>query len=292
LDIEKIQRKTETTDYMIFMSALMILLSKYTGQQDIVIGSPMSGRTHKDTQNIPGMFVNTLAFRGKPEKTKRYSEFLSEIKEICLNAYENQDYPFEKLIEALNVNRESSRNPLFDIMFVLQNYDHGTGSFNTMEMEELDKCEWHRAARFDLAVIVTRQRDGYKIVLEYCEDLYTEETAWLLKNHYINLVKEIVSDSEQLIGTIEVLDENEKKSILYDFNKTELDFPKDKVMAELFEEMVESSPDNLAVIFGEEKVTYEELNRRANCLAGRLRHMGIGKNDFVAIMTERSVEMI
>ncbi|AEY64767.1 non-ribosomal peptide synthetase [Clostridium sp. BNL1100] len=291
-DIEKIQRKTETTDYMIFMSALMILLSKYTGQQDIVIGSPMSGRTHKDTQNIPGMFVNTLAFRGKPEKTKRYSEFLSEVKEICLNAYENQDYPFEKLIELVSANRESSRNPLFDIMFVLQNYDHGTASFDTMEMQELDKCEWHRAARFDLAVIVTKQRDGYKIVLEYCEDLYAEETAELLKNHYINLVKEIASNCEQLIGKIDVLDENEKKSILYDFNKTELDFPKDKVMAELFEEMVESSPDNLAVIFGEEKVTYGELNRRANCLADRLRHMGIGKNDFVAIMTERSVEMI
>ena len=292
LDIEEIQRKTETTDYMIFMSALMILLSKYSGQQDIVIGSPMSGRTHKDTQNIPGMFVNTLAFRGKPEKAKRYSDFLSEIKEICLNAYENQDYPFEKLIEAVSANRESSRNPLFDIMFVLQNYDHGTGSFDTMEMEELDKCEWHRTARFDLSVIVTRQRDGYRIVLEYCEDLYTEETAELLTNHYINLVKEIASDCEQLIGKIQVLNENEKKSILYDFNKTEVNFPKDKVMAELFEEMVEYSPDNLAVIFGEDKVTYEELNKRANCLAIRLRHMGIGKNDFVAIMTERSVEMI
>ena len=291
-DIEKIQRKTETTDYMIFMSALMILLSKYSGQQDIVIGSPMSGRTHKDTQNIPGMFVNTLAFRGKPEKSKMYSDFLNEIKEICLNAYENQDYPFEKLIEEVSANRESSRNPLFDIMFVLQNYDHGTGSFDTMEMEKLDKCEWHRAARFDLSVIVTKQRDGYKIVLEYCEDLYTEETAELLKNHYINLVKEIATDCEQLIGKINVLDENEKKNILYDFNKTELDFSKDKVIAELFEEMVESSPDNLAVIFGEEKVTYGELNRRANCLANKLRHMGIGNNDFVAIMTERSVEMI
>ncbi|WP_117407206.1 non-ribosomal peptide synthetase, partial [Ruminiclostridium josui] len=291
-DIEKIQRKTETTDYMIFMSALMILLSKYSGQEDIVIGSPMSGRTHKDTQNIPGMFVNTLAFRGKPEKAKRYSEFLKEIKEICLNGYENQDYPFEKLVEAVNVNRESSRNPLFDIMFVLQNYDYGVGSFDTMEMQELDKCEWHRSARFDLSVIITKQRDGYKIVLEYCKDLYTEETAELLKNHYINLVKEIASDCEQLIGKIEVLDENEKKRILYDFNKTEMDFPKDKVMAELFEEMVESSPDNLAVVFGEEKVIYRELNRRANCLANRLRNMGIGKNDFVAIMTERSVEMV
>ena len=118
--LRKLSQKTGTTEYMIYLSAAMILLGKYSYQEDIVVGSPISGRVHRDTEDMLGMFVNTLVIRGRPEKRKSYLEFLEEIKQTCLRAYENQEYPFEELIETIGANRDLSHNPMFDVMVVMQ----------------------------------------------------------------------------------------------------------------------------------------------------------------------------
>ncbi|HAV89682.1 MAG TPA: hypothetical protein DCW44_00170, partial [Eubacterium sp.] len=137
--IRKICEECKVTEYMLFMSATMVLLSKYCNQEDIVVGTPISGRTHKDTEQMLGMFVNTLAMRGKPEKNKTFREFLMEIKDMCFKAYENQDYPIEELIEELNIPRDISRNPLYDVLFVFQNNDEGTYAFDGLDFDWVER---------------------------------------------------------------------------------------------------------------------------------------------------------
>ena len=158
-------RKTGAPEYMVFLAAAMVLLSKYSCQEDIVIGSPISGRTHKDTEGMLGMFVNTLAMRGKPKGEKTFLEFLAELKTSCLKAYENQEYPFESLVETVAVRRDLSRNPLFDVMLVLQNNERSELTLSGLHMEELGIQS--TVAKFDLSFNIAEMQNGFAIALEY-----------------------------------------------------------------------------------------------------------------------------
>ncbi len=291
LAIKDLSKKTGTTEYMIFLSALMIMLSKYSRQEDIVIGSPISGRTHRDIENIMGMFINTLAMRAYPEKDKTYSQFLKEIKEICLNAYANQEYPFEELVEAAGVKRDISRNPLFDVMLSVYNTDsenpNGSGD---MEMQAISFDT--AVAKMDLSFNVQPLGDEFAMSLEYCTELFGLETANRMLENYCEVLRAITRSQEQKLRYIQMLSEDDSQKILGRFNMTDEDYPREKTVVEFLEEKADSVPESIAVKYEDKTISFKELNYKANYLGSELAKQGIGKNDFVAIIAKRSVQMI
>ncbi len=276
---------------MVLFSALMILLSKYSRQHDIIVGSPVSGRNHKDTEGIAGMFVNTLPLRAKPEDGKKYLDFLEEIKETCLKAYENQEFPFEEIVEAAGVSRDLSRNPLFDVMFVMENNDQNTENFDGLVFNVSELDDRHTTSKFDMTFTLVPHNTGYQLTLEYSTDLYKEDSVVGIMNHYIQVIESITADYYGFIGDIEILTEEDRASIAK-FNETETDYPKDKTIVELLEEQVSKTPNNIAVVFDDTNITYYELNKRANILANKLRSMGVQPDDRIAVLAERSAEVI
>ncbi|HEU4963916.1 MAG TPA: non-ribosomal peptide synthase/polyketide synthase [Bacilli bacterium] len=288
--IKEISRKTDATEYMVFLSAAMILLSKYSRQDDIVVGSLISGRTHKDTENMLGMFVNTLAMRGRPESTKTFAEFLSEMKTKCLNAYDNQEYPFEELVEAVQVRRDMARNPLFDVLLVMQDNEQQEFKLNGTTVEPIKQES--TISKFDLKFDIVENDADFCIDLEYCTDLFKEETIKRMLAHFLVVLEQIVENVDLLISEVEAITEEEAALIHQSFNDTDQAFPLDKTVVDLFEEQVAERPDQPAVLFGDELLTRTELNRKANQLARRLRAQGIQPDDRVAIIAQRCPEMI
>ncbi|MBG9595189.1 hypothetical protein ABE34_23940, partial [Lysinibacillus sphaericus] len=288
--IKELAKRTGTTEYMVFLSAAMVLLGKYSRQEDIVIGSPISGRTHRDTEGMLGMFVNTLAMRGRPEKEKRYEDFLLEMKEVCLKAYENQEYPFEELVEEAQVQRDMSRNPLFDVMLVLQNNEKAELSLEGTEAEGAGLVG--TVAKFDLTFNVEEHEGQYGVMLEYCTALFKEETVKQILKHYEEVLRQVVERQDCLLGQVEMVTEDEKEKILHDFNATKTEYPREKTVVELFEEQEAKTPDRIALVFEGEEVSYRELNERANVLAHKLISNGVKVGDYVAMYIERSLEMV
>ena len=195
---------------MVLLSATMILLSKYSRQEDVVVGSPISGRIHKDTEQMLGMFVNTLAMRGYPKKDKTYLDFLKEIKESALKAYENQEYPFEELVEEVKIQRDLSRNPLFDVMFVLQNNEKTSLDIQGLKMAGINSE--HTIAKFDMTISMTETEDGYGVNWEYCTDLFEQESIERMIKHFSHLVDELTANPEKKISELSVIDEKKRSS--------------------------------------------------------------------------------
>ena len=187
--IHCIAQKTGTTDYMVFLATLMVTLSKYSRQEDIVIGCPVSGKMHKDAAE---MFENTLPMRGKPAKEKMFTEFLLEVKETCLKAYENQEYHFEMLVEDIDIHRDMSRNPLFDVMLTLQNNEDADIGFDGTRAE--DNGAGSCVAKLDLAFIVVETNDTFGVMLEYCTRLFKRETAEYILMHYVETLRQVCGD--------------------------------------------------------------------------------------------------
>ena len=288
--LNTLSKETGSTIYIILLSAYNILLSKYTGQEDIIIGSPIAGRPHADLEYIMGMFVNTLAMRNYPCGEKKFSEFLREVKENSLKAYENQDYQFELLIEKLGIKRDLSRNPLFDTVFVLQNT--GSKELNAQGLKFIPYDTQHKVAKFDMTLIASELKDDISLGVEYCTRLFRKETIERLLGHYVHILEQIVENPDLRIADINVLTNQERKLLLYGFNDTKALYPLDKTIHGIFEEQAKKTPSNIAVVFGDSQLTYRELNEKANQLAGVLRKKGVGPDRIVAIMVERSLEMI
>ncbi|MBE5929385.1 MAG: amino acid adenylation domain-containing protein, partial [Lachnospiraceae bacterium] len=288
--IKEISAKNGATEFMVLMSAAMVLLGKYSRQEDVVIGTPISGRTHRDTEGMLGIFINTLAMRGKPEGKKTYEELLEEIKETCLKAYENQEYPFEDLVEAVDVQRDMSRNPIFDVMLVLQNNESQEIEFNGVRTEWADTKD--TVAKFDLTFNIWENDGVFYFGLEYCSDLFKEESAKQILEHYIIILEELINNPTHKISEVDMVSERERVLLLEEFNNTVVEYSYEKTVVELFEEQVEKTPNKVAVVFEGESLTYTELNDKANQIAYKLRKLGVKPDDFVAIITERSIEMI
>ncbi|MCX7920819.1 MAG: amino acid adenylation domain-containing protein [Clostridia bacterium] len=277
-------REAGATMFMVLLAAYNVLLSRYAGQEDIVIGSPVAGRSHPDLQGIIGVFVNTLVFRNFPDRNKKFNEFLHEVKQNALKAYENQDYQFEELVNKLDIKRNLSRNPLFDAAFILQNHEGAEGIINSAFKNKISK--------FDITLEATETGGILSFRLEYCTRLFKEETIQRLSGHYINILKEITANPEVKLSEIDMLSEEEKSQILFEFNNTKAYYHKEKTIQEMIEDQVEKTPENIAVVFKDKQLTYKEMNIRANQLARVLREKGIKPDSIVGIMVERSIEMI
>ncbi|PGU34772.1 non-ribosomal peptide synthetase, partial [Bacillus cereus] len=289
--LRELAKETGTTMYMVLLSAFNILLSKYSGQEEIVVGTPIAGRIHADLENVMGMFVNTLALRNEPKGEKDYLEFLEEVKGSCLKAYENQSYQFEELVEKLNLKRDTSRNPLFDVMFnMIDRVTSQEIQLDGLLLKAYDKST--KISKFDLTLNALEEESVLQFSIEYRSKLFKKETIDKLGRHFIKLLEEIATNYKVEISEFELMTVRERNQILYEFNNTKAEYPSDKTVQELFEEQVERTPNNIAVVFGEEQVTYRELNEKANQLARVLRECGVGREKIVAIMVDRSVEMI
>ncbi|MDQ1355141.1 MAG: hypothetical protein QG657_5451, partial [Acidobacteriota bacterium] len=286
--------KSSTTLYMVLLALFNVLLAKLSGNEDIAVGTPVHGRNHMDVQPIIGMFVGTLAMRFNPVPAKSIEQFIREVKEHSLAAFENQDYPFEELVEKVVVNRDTSRNPLFDAMFAVQDSE----IFPGFEVEGLSVKPYeydNGTAYFDLFWEVIEKSDILTFALHYCTKLFKEETIKRFFSYFERIVTAAVENPGRKIGEIEIITGEEKREILYDFNDTQSDYPRDRTIQWLFEEQVERTRDGIAV-FGHgltrTTLSYNELNEQSGRLAHLLIEKGVLADNIVGIMMERSVEMI
>ncbi|MBA4496585.1 condensation domain-containing protein, partial [Paenactinomyces guangxiensis] len=286
--LKQLAAEQKATLYMTLLASYNILLMKYTGQEDVIVGSPVAGRPHPDLEQLVGMFVNTLAIRNYPIRHKTFVQFLASVKEQVLAAYEHTDYPLEELVEKLDVNRDLSRNPLFDTLFVMQNMDLFEPEIPGLTFRSYD-LEW-KTAKFDLTWTVA-EGETLELAVEYSTDLFKRSTIERMAQHFVHILEQVVDQRDIHLSDIELLTEPEKQQLLAEFNDT-ADYPREKTLHELFEEQVRKTSDHMAVVFGEERLTYRELNERANQLARALREKGIRRNEFVGLLVERSVEMI
>ena len=288
--VNEVAKKLNITPYMLMLSTYYILLSKYTSQDDIVVGTPIVGRELPELSNMLGMFVNTLAMRNKIEASLSFEEFSKIIKENCLNNFKNQIYPFDMLVKDLNIKRDTSRSPLFDVMFIYQNNGYPEINFKNTKTEYF--VPDNKVSKFDLSLEVLPINNEYDLRFEYCTKLFDEDFIKRFSMHYINILNTILENTEIKIADIDILSEEEKNQILYEFNNTKVDYPKDKTIVDLFEEQVEKTPNNIAIVFEGQKLTYRELNEKANQLARYLIENGVTNNSIVGIMVPRSLEMI
>ena len=289
--INELANTLKVTPYMILLSAYYVLLYKYTSQNDIVVGSPIVNRTNSDLYDIIGMFVNSLPMKASIDSKLSFTDFLNTIKQLCLENYNYQDYPFDELVNKLNVQKDTSRNPLFDTMFIYQNNGFIKPSFNGIDAKYYIPDT--KISKFDLSLEIIPENDILNLSFEYATSLFNKDFITNLANHYINIINSILDNNKIKISEIDMLSKDEKNKILYEFNNTKMDYPKDKTIAELFEEQVEKTPNNTAIVFEDKKLTYKDLNERVNNLASYLRaNQKIGRNDIVGIMINRSLEMI
>ncbi|RSJ14975.1 Gramicidin S synthase 2 [Streptococcus intermedius] len=283
-------KDNKVTGYMFFLSILMIELSKYGLQDDIVIGTPVSNRNKLESENLVGMLVNTLVVRGQPSQNKHYLDFLKEVKVNCLNDFEHTLFPFEELVSLLKTNRDTSRNPLFDIMFTYTNREQESFILHKSKVKkiQIDK----KISQFDLTFNIIDSNGKYLIALDYCTSLYSKQSASALLNHFLQIIKTVLERPDQKIKKISMISEKEEKKILNDFNTSTSKFQTSKTLVDLFEEQVEKHPDNIAIVFNNQEVTYKELDNLSNHVASQLIRLGLKLEDFVGIVAERSIEMI
>ena len=298
--LNELSQQEGVTLFMTLLAAFKVLLYRHSGQDDIVVGSPIAGRNRKEAENLVGFFVNMLVLRTGIDGSQSFKEILRSVKETCLGAYAHQEMPFARLVKELNPERALDRHPLFQIGFQLNNT---SVSFEMQTGDDAvsNRLMWldTRRAMFDLQLTVDRIQSrgrlgegGFKCVLEYDADLFEAQTARSLVNHFHTLLEKVTDDADRRIDDIELLSEEEGRLLLVDWNQTPTESSPGKCIQESFEEQAEMAADRIAVACEEECLTYGELNKRANQLAHYLRKRGVGPDVVVGICIERSVEML
>lgn len=287
--LRKVCRQQSVTLYMTLLAALQSVFYRYTGQQDIVIGSPIAGRRRTETEGLIGFFVNTLAMRTKISGELTFTQLLQKVKKTTLDAYAHQDVPFEKLIETLSPERDIGRTPLFQVIYGLQDEslpETQLGEAN-VQMFQLD----NGAAKFDLTLMLEESETGIQGLLEYSSDLFEPATITRLIAHFRNLLDSAALNPEQTISTLSMLGEAERHQLVVEWNQTTIAFPQ-KCVHELLDEQAVCTPDAAAIIFEDRKLTYAELNQQSNQIGRYLRKLGVGREVKVGICVERSLEAV
>ena len=287
--IERFAKKIGTSPYMFFISAFYALLYKYTGQDEIILGSPIANRNQNELKRMIGMFVNNIVTKANINPEQPFIEFLNDMKDQILNDLSQQPYPFDMLVKKLGMNADNSRNPLFDVMFTYQNKEENIIKLDNTETQIVEIN--NNISKFNLSLEIKPKT--HTINIEYCTDLFKKDTIERLFEHYMNTIECIMQDKNVPIKDIEIISEIEKNKILYEFNNTKMDYPKDKTIAELIETQANKTPNTVAIVFEEKQLTYKELNEKANQLARYLREeKKIKPNDIVGVMLPRSLELI
>ncbi|MEO5732000.1 MAG: condensation domain-containing protein, partial [Byssovorax sp.] len=285
-----LSRREGVTLFMTLLATFQLLLQRYSGQDDIVVGSPIAGRTHAETEGLIGFFVNTLVLRTDLSGEPTFTELLGRVREVTLGAYAHQDVPFEKLVEALQPERDLSRSPLFQVMLTLQNTSLPALELAGVKLQPIDVA-W-TTAKFDLELSLEEAEGGLVGTLNHNTDLFDPATAARLLGHFRLLLEAIAIAPARRLAELSMLSAAERSELLVTWNATFVDVPHDRSFQELFEAQVERTPQALAAVFGDQRLTYDELNRRANGLAHHLREVGVGPDVVVALLLERSLELL
>jgi non-ribosomal peptide synthetase component F len=275
---------------MTLLAAFKVLLWRYTNQADIVVGSPIANRTRAETEDLIGFFVNTLVLRTDLSGNPTFAELLKRVKDVALGAYDHQDLPFEKLVEELSPERDPGRNPLFQVSFVLQNATRSRLELPELSLERLDIHSG--TAKFDLSLSILEVADGLKTSWEYNTDLFDADRIERMMGHFQVLLEAIVAETGDAYRRTSITYDARAEQVLVEWNRTEVLYPQGQCMQELFEAQAERTPAGLAVVDEQQRLSYAELERRANQLAWRLRREGVGCESLVAVCMERSVELV
>jgi amino acid adenylation domain-containing protein len=289
-DLKVLAHQHNVTLYMVLLAAFQVLLLRYSGQTDIAVGTPVAGRNRPELEGLIGFFVNTLVMRGDLSGNPRFVDLLARTRQHALDAYAHQDLPFERLVEVLNPERDMSRNPLFQVTFILQNTPEAELRLPGLESERLPLH--NGTAKFDLSLSLTETPDGLQGVLEYSSDLFNPGRIQRLARHYRSLLEHIIQAPDTPVWQLPLLDAAERQLLLRDWNATTVQYPDQQNIAQRFEDQVRQSPDTIAVQFRQQHLDYAELNRRANRLAHHLRSLGIGTDSLVGLCVERSPDMV
>lgn len=288
--LERLTVETETTKFMLLMAVYHVFLSRYTRQEDIIVGSPVAGRFHSDLQEMIGMFVNTIGLRSKPVGHKRFVDFLAEVKAISLQAFEFQEYPFEKLIENLQLTRDSSRHPLFQTVLVFE--EDQTDSFRAGDIQFVSLYDPNPIEKFDFTLFAKQTESGLHITLSYDVQLLSEETAKRMLQHFHTLLSRVMEQpSSQLCG-LDILQDEEKVQLREIFNNTKTNYPVYPSIHACIEEQVKIASQRPALVFRDQALTYDQLNRQANQLARVIGKLGVTSGDIVGIIAHHSLEMV
>jgi len=286
----RLSRQADTTLFVVMMAAFTVLLSRCSGQDDICVGYPIANRNRRDIENLIGFFVNTQVLRTDLSGNPTFTELLNRVRKNTLDAQNNQDLPFERLIEALKLERELNRTPLFQTMLVYQNAPMDALSISELHFKLADANM--NAAKFDLTLNVSKSEDALRCGFNYSTDLFDAATMVRMAEHLQQLLGGIVNCPDVPVSELPLLTLAERWQMLLDWNATEVDYPKDRYIHQLFEAQAEKTPDAVAVVFEGQTQSYSELNAKANQLAHYLQGKGVGPDVLVGICVERSVEMV
>jgi amino acid adenylation domain-containing protein len=289
--LRALAQQQEVTLFMVLLASFQTLLHRYSGQQDIRVGVPIANRNREETEGLIGFFVNTQVLKADIDGQLTVAQLLQQVKQRALQAQSHQDLPFEQLVEALHPERNLSFNPLFQVMF-----NHQTEAQAPMQHLpglQVSGLEWEtRTAQFDLTLSTQESSDALFASLIYATDLFEAATPARMARHWLNLLEGMARDAQLRIGQLPLLDAAEQHVLVHDWNATAQAYPLHRGVHQLFEEQVVRTPLAQALVFGQERLNYAELNQRANRLAHRLIEAGVGPDVLVGVAVERSVEMV
>nr|QEO74622.1 Beta-ketoacyl synthase [uncultured bacterium] len=289
--LQAASRRAGVTLYMTLLAAFQTLLHRYTNQEDIAVGSPVAGRNRAETEPLIGFLVNTLVMRTNLAGDPTFEELLGRVREVALAAYAHQDVPFERLVEELQPARHTSHSPLFQVLFVLQNAPMPRLELPGLELSVMPVG--NGTAKFDLTLSLAEESGGLSGSLEYNTDLFDDATIRRMAGHLKTLLEAVAADPVQHLSALPLLTEDERRQTLVEWNATERAYPDARLLLhELFEARAATKPEANAVVFEDERLTYGELNARANQLAHHLRALGVGADSLVGVMMERSPELV
>ncbi|HEU4558917.1 MAG TPA: amino acid adenylation domain-containing protein, partial [Longimicrobium sp.] len=288
--LQALGRSEGATLFMVMLGAFQLLLSKYSGSEDVVVGSPIAGRTRREVEELIGFFVNTLVLRTDLSGDPSFREVLRRVREVTLGAYEHQEVPFERLVSELQPERSLSHSPLFQVMFTLQNVDRSGSGLAGLRMEGVGAEV--ETTKVDLALTAVPHEDGVGGALEYSTALFDRSTARRMLEHLERILEQVAANADVRLSQLELLGEAERALVLEEWNQTEAGYPAERCIHELFEEQVERTPGAIALVFEDQTLSYAELNARANRLAHHLRALGVEPEARVGICVERSPEMV
>jgi amino acid adenylation domain-containing protein len=288
--LRDLSRQESASLFMTLLAAFKVLLSRYSGQEDVVVGTDIANRNHGELEQLIGFFVNQLVLRTNLSGNPSFRALLRRVREVALGAYTHQDLPFEKLVEELQPERDFGRSPLFQVKLIMQNAPLGELELHGLKLEPFgDRTP---VTRFDLTFSMIDRKDGLFGSIEYSTDLFDAATVERMAEHFVVLLEGIVANSDDEIALLPVMTPAERRRMLVEWNETQTDYPAAQCIHQLFEEQVTRTPAAEALALRGERITYEELNQRANQLAHYLQELGVGPEVVVGICVERSIEMV
>ncbi|WP_372340003.1 amino acid adenylation domain-containing protein [Pseudomonas sp. Leaf58] len=289
--LKQLAQRQAATPFMLLLASFQVLLHRYSGQAEVRVGVPIANRNRVETERLIGFFVNTQVMRAEFDTQLTFTELLAQVRQRALDAQVHQDLPFEQLVDALQPERSLSHSPLFQVMYNHQT--RGKGERRSLPGLEVESLQWNvHAAQFDLTLDSFEHEQGISATLTFATDLFDASTIQQMARHWLNLLHGIVANPGQRVAELPLLDDGERQQIVQGWNDTQAAYPDERGIHQLIEAQVVATPHAPALVFGEQTLTYAELNRRANRLAHCLRQQGVGPDVLVGIAMARSLEMV